>query len=445
VTLAEKLAKQELEKRKQAQAIAAKEGVTAAELEQVTTLLKEADDLKAQGAKALQREETLAENERRMGALRAPVSRLPGASEDDEPIVAKPAFLKDPKRGYSGLRGFLQDVIRSRHGKPSEQLRSLRPSAAYLDGLPELEAAAGTDEASTFYDPSLGAMVPAALLPGLLTTPAPDDPFPDTTRGDINVGVVEMRARVDKDHSSSVSGGLRMYRRAESQAGTASRAKVEKITLRADALMGVTFETEELLRDAPGLVFALIEKGMQDESKAVRIQEIISGDGVGRNLGFRNSGCVITVAKETGQAAGTITYDNLTKLLARGWGKGRFVANKTCIPQLAKLNAGTNGLVWQPSARDGLPGTLLGMPITYTEFLPTLGQAGDIVLVAPSEYLEVWRQDLETEESIHVRFLENERAFRFTLRRGGAPWWRSALTPKNGDTLSPWVELAART
>ena len=47
-------------------------------------------------------------------------------------------------------------------------------------------------------------------------------------------------------------------------------------------------------------------------------------------------------------------------------------------------------------------------------------------------------------ESVHVRFLNNERAFRVVARNAGRSWWRSALTPKNGDTLSPFVALGAR-
>ena len=45
---------------------------------------------------------------------------------------------------------------------------------------------------------------------------------------------------------------------------------------------------------------------------------------------------------------------------------------------------------------------------------------------------------------MHVRFDVGERAFRFYRRNDGQWWWRTVLTPKNGDTLSPTVTLAAR-
>jgi hypothetical protein len=52
---------------------------------------------------------------------------------------------------------------------------------------------------------------------------------------------------------------------------------------------------------------------------------------------------------------------------------------------------------------------------------------------------------MDFQESIHVRFAQNEKAFRATTRNDGQLWWRTALTPKKGaNTLSPVVTLAVR-
>ncbi len=62
------------------------------------------------------------------------------------------------------------------------------------------------------------------------------------------------------------------------------------------------------------------------------------------------------------------------------------------------------------------------------------------------EYLVGTLQGIQMAESIHVRFENNERAFRITIRQGGEPWWRSDMTPVNSTaTLSPYVALATRT
>lgn len=395
-------------------------------------------DAKARADKA--REELRAEREAAQQPLPRQVTRT------NSPAQARESFLDDPKRGYRDVRAMLADVMRASVYGPSKQLMSLVPDRGYLAPAPgDREATAGSDEHSTFDMSSLGFMVPTALVPGVLTTPAPDDPFPDTMKVPLTAGPVEIVARVDKDRRTSVSGGLRVYRRAESGTVSSSRTEVEKIVLRADPVMGVSYETEELLQDAPGVALAMIEAGFRDEFAAKRVQEILTGTGAGENLGFFNvAALLIDVAKEAGQPADSIWYANLVKMLARSYGGNRWIANRTCIPQLAALNAGTNGLVWQPSAREGIPGTLLGLPITFTEYCPVVGDVGDICLVNMTQYIETIRQDVKTEESIHVRFLENTRTMRFTARRGGTPWWRTALTPKNGDSLSPFVRLAAR-
>jgi hypothetical protein len=92
-----------------------------------------------------------------------------------------------------------------------------------------------------------------------------------------------------------------------------------------------------------------------------------------------------------------------------------------------------------------VPDLLLGRPCIFTEWAKTLGDQGDLVLGTWSQFLEGTYQTLQSAESIHVRFLEHERTMKFWLRNAGAPWWRSALTPKNStSTLSPFVVLDAR-
>jgi hypothetical protein len=86
----------------------------------------------------------------------------------------------------------------------------------------------------------------------------------------------------------------------------------------------------------------------------------------------------------------------------------------------------------------------MGRPLIFSEYMQALGTLGDLTLINWTQYLEGTYQPLQSAESIHVRFVNAERAFRFMLRNDAAPWWRSALTPKNGaDTLSPYVALAA--
>jgi HK97 family phage major capsid protein len=95
--------------------------------------------------------------------------------------------------------------------------------------------------------------------------------------------------------------------------------------------------------------------------------------------------------------------------------------------------------------REDHPDLLLGRPLVFTEFCQTVGTVGDFVLGNWSQYLEGTYQPMQSAESMHVRFVNHERTFKFWTRNAGQPWWKAALTPaKSTTTLSPFVTLATR-
>ncbi|HPK03574.1 MAG TPA: phage major capsid protein [Candidatus Sumerlaeota bacterium] len=417
-------ADEKLAKYQEAVGLAASEGRELSEDE--TRLKTDAERLEAQ-ARELEAVET----------QRAAYSR----GVDDEPRVdagniqlGRDRFEDDPKRGFRNPREFLMAVLNhARGGRLTEQLKSL---------------AAGSDEQGGYSDPYGGFLVPAGFSPELLSTMAESDPISARVRQiPMNAPTVAFNASVDKDHSSSVSGGLRVYRRAETDTVPASRMQFEQVRLEAHSLFGVAFATEEILQDSAISFISLLESGFGKEFAAKLVDERLNGSGVGQFLGVLKSPCLITVAKEGGQPADSFVYMNLVKMRAQcfGYGNAIWLANHDTLPQLLTLVNPAGQLIWQQSARDGEPDRILGRPIIFTEFCDTVGDAGDIVLGDWSQYLEGTYQRPGSAESIHVRFENHERAFKFYMRNDGAPWWRSALTPKNGAAQrSPFVTLAAR-
>jgi HK97 family phage major capsid protein len=224
----------------------------------------------------------------------------------------------------------------------------------------------------------------------------------------------------------------------------------ERVVLEAHELFGLSYATEEMLTDSPQSFVAILTAGFNDQFTAQLIKERLTGTGVGEFLGVLNSGCLVSITKEVGQGAATLLFENIINMRARCWGYGKAVwlANHDTMPQLMLMNQGigAGGVpVWQPSAREDHPDMLLGRPLIFTEFCKTLGTVGDIVLGNWSEFLEGTYQPLQSAESIHVRFVNHERAFKFWLRNAGQPWWRTALTPANSTaTLSPFVVTATR-
>ena len=372
------------------------------------------------------------ERERQMEAV-------PSLSRSHKVSVGDHGFESDPKGGFMDHRDFLQAVMDAGSGRKFD----IR--------LKRFQATQGSDEQGVYSDPYGGFLVPGSIAPGVLSLQPEDDPIaPLVTRVPMRTPMVKFNARVDKNHSASVSGGLTVTRRPETQDGTPSRMQFEPIEMNAHELFGLAYATESILVDSPESFIAILSAGFRDEFAGHAIDERLNGTGAGEFLGVMKSGCLITVNKEGGQAADTVVTENIDKMSARCWRYNRAVwlANPTTKPQLMGLvrAVGTGGapvLYYMPSQGNG-PDILLGRPIFFSEYCAALGDKGDLLLGVWSEYLEGLYQGLQQAESIHVRFISNERTFKFWLRNDGQPWWKTALTPKNGDTLSPFVTLQAR-
>jgi len=363
--------------------------------------------------------------------------------------VGDPGYVLDPAHGFASPKDFIFEVMKSckalARGNRTAALADLRMAHLFVP-----EETAGSDEQGAYADPYGGFLVPSAFSPNVMSLQAEADPTAGrTTNIPMTATTIKIPARVDKDHSDSVSGGFRVYRRSETDTSSASRIVFEQVVMSVSSLFGNAYATEELLQDSPISFAAIIAAGFKDEFNSVILNEKLNGVGAGELEGINNTGSLISVAIETGQAADTIVYENIINMRARcyGYNKAIWLANHDCIPQLMLMNqsVGAAGIpIWQPSAREDHPDTILGRPVFFTEYTNTVGDAGDLVLGDWSQYLEGTYQSLQNAESIHVRFLNHERTFKFWMRNTGRSWWRTALTPKNGSTLSPFVRLAVR-
>lgn len=415
----------------------------------VDELIEQAEAKEAEAKAIEQREAAARQRNERIESLAAegnngrrtapdnPERSNPGANVE----VSEPEFTKDKMKGFRTAREFFSQVMRANADNPT----------AIKDERLKYLATAGSDEQQAGDDPYGGFLVPEGMSPNLLTVSPEMDPFAGRlTSIPMDSPTVKINARVDKNHTSSVSGGLTVSRSSETASKTASRMELERIQMHANSLFGFAYATEELLRDSPRSVAALLDAGFRDEFRNTRIQELLRGTGVGEPEGIQNNPALITVSKETGQDADTILYENVIKMRARCWGyqNAIWLYNHDALPQLMQLvlPIGTGGVqMWQTSAREGEPDTLLGRPAMPSEYMETVGDKNDIMLINPTQILYGLYQPLESAESIHVRFDRHERAFKLWLRDDARGWWRAALTPnKSSDTLSPFVTLAAR-
>lgn len=248
-------------------------------------------------------------------------------------------------------------------------------------------------------------------------------------------------------------GGLRGYWTSEAGSITSSKPAVGKFRLDLDKVAALVYVTDEELQDV-AFLGSLLSRLVPLELSYKLEDGIVNGSGSGMPLGILSAPCLVSVSKETGQAAKTVVAENIVNMYARMWGRSLqnavWLINQDVLPQLFALSlaVGTGGApIFMPAG--GLSAspynTLLGRPILMAEYCATLGTVGDIVLADFGEYVLIDKGGVQQASSIHVAFTTGEQAFRFTYRVNGAPWWSSALMPKNGtNTQSPFVALATR-
>lgn len=254
-------------------------------------------------------------------------------------------------------------------------------------------------------------------------------------------------------HVGSVFGGMTFSWTPESGTMSPTEARFGRVMLEAWKLTGLARVPNELWADAPALsdfLMRSIPRGIAFTEDAA----FISGNGAGQPLGVQNAAntALITVSKETNQAASTIVVENILKMYARvlpqSLGSAVWLASPSTFPQLMQLAipVGTGGApVALVDIHASPTMTLLGRPLILTEKVPALSTAGDIGLYDFSFYMIGDRQAIALESSEHSRFANDETELRAILRVDGRPWIQSPLTPaNNGDSLSPFVILGAR-
>ena len=344
----------------------------------------------------------------------------------------------DRELEFDGLAGFLKDIWHNTY-----------QDAAVAAKRTALKAAA----ASSGEPASGGFLVPEAFRAELLKL-------------SLEAGVVRSRARVVPmetsrvlypmldvtSHAENVYGGIQGYWTPESGQMQDVAATFGRVALDAWKLTAFANVPNELVQDSALAFEAFIRTSFPEALAYFEDDAFTNGNGAGMPLGWRRAEATVVVAKESGQTADTIVWENIVKMYSRmlpqSLSRAVWVVSPDVFPELATmaLSVGTGGsAIWLNNGVAGPPATILGRPVIITEKVPSLGNQGDISFVDLGYYLIGDRQALTVESSPHYRFQNGETSYKFVSRVDGRPWLKSALTPRNsGPTLSPFVQLAER-
>ncbi len=274
----------------------------------------------------------------------------------------------------------------------------------------------------------------------------------------IGAGKNSLTRNVVKEDSRATGsryGGIQVYWIPEAGTITAKTPEMEQQETKLNKVAGLCYVTEEQLQDGVALLGSIMED--YPEEIAFEIDDkILSGTGAGMPLGIYTSKAKIEVAKRAGQEAASIVWENIQDMWRRMWAPARADAvwyiNQDCETELNTMAmvVGTGGVpvYLPPGGASADPyARLMGRPVIPIEQCETVGTAGDILLgnFAHYQLIDKAGEDVRVDESIHVQFLTDQRAYRFIKRIGGQPRWKKPITPYKGtETKACFITLATR-
>jgi len=334
--------------------------------EQVTALATVAQSAPALQEQLAAADTRIAELEQRMVALQ----RIPTAG-DAEPSIER-------THGFANMGEFLQTALRNR---ADTRLRPAMVPEGQRD-MAMLPGAAGGFLIPPQFADMLTAITPqdAIVRPRATVMPAGVAPDASTTFPMLNQsGVLGVFAGMTGGWVGE--GGLKP----ETQPALA------QMTLTPHEVAAFVDVTDKLLRNNPAAVTQLIQQGFRDVILSLEDIAFISGNGIGRPLGFLGHASNVNVVRAAGLGVAAIAYADIVamvwRMLKLGTAGPVWIGNPSVIPQLAVMASPLGQLIWQPSAREGMPSSLMGFPFIPNERQPVLGQIGDLMFVNLRYYM----------------------------------------------------------
>ena len=247
---------------------------------------------------------------------------------------------------------------------------------------------------------------------------------------------------LDQSGARGVYSGVTVDWIAEGHQKPETEPRFSEIKLEPQEVAASVFITDKLLRNSKA-AGSLVQQLMRKVIIAAEEDAFYTGDGVGKPLGLIGHPSSVNVVRT---AANQIQYADIVNMYsqAKFGGKLCFIASQTTLPQLMTLaDPGAAGtLIWQPNAREGAPGTLLGIPVLLNDQSPVLGTQGDLSLVDLDYYLIKDGSGIAIAMSEHVRFRENQICIKVFWNVDGQPWLTTPLLQRDGvSQVSPFVVL----
>ena len=423
-------------------AIQANEESTAEDLQKILPMLEEITQIKAKAGQLRQVEMTAAE-------LNAFADEVADDIEEKQEKQVKAGTLAPAGSEFKGNQWhqFLQAAWFAMH--PNPQMRHWDDRLRmHKEIITRREGAEGKQLVEN-VGASGGFLVPTEFLADMQSVMA------ETAIVRPRATIIRMRRRsiqipvLDQTGTTSSRphwfGGMVFYWAEEASAKTITNATFRQVDLTAHKLIGYTRASDELLDDSAISLsdFLAGPVGMAGGISWNEDYTFINGTGAGQPLGVIPAPATITVNRA---AANAISFADLANMMENflPTGRGVWLITQSALSDIIQMSGptGNASYIWQPNARDGIPGSLLGFPVIWTEKCPRIGTAGDVILADWRFYLIGDRQATTIESTEYDQWAYDQTSWRAVHRVDGQPWLSAPLTYYDGTTqVSPFVIL----
>ena len=302
---------------------------------QYSTLLQEASDLKKQYEFEQRRMQTDARRSA-TASIRQDFNAIPtpqdvltrGAIRHVTHLKAN--WVDDPQWGFQGHGDFARAVyMQAVQGMGDERLDRIGQYQAALDhNVPQ--------SGGLLLPPAHNSSIYNHMMGARTNLMAICDRYPLTGNLTIELIANAETSRV----AGSRWGGVQSYWVEDGTSMTESQPKVRMIELRPRQLATLVKVTNTLLSNSAALEAFLDQAAVDDQIQTIN-NAIMRGDGVAKPKGFLTSGALVTLTKETSQAAATINQQNILKMWARCLDEEMAVwlVNRDAVPQVQAIAA----------------------------------------------------------------------------------------------------------
>lgn len=249
------------------------------------------------------------------------------------------------------------------------------------------------------------------------------------------------------DYTAGRLAGVTVTWIAEAGAKPQTEPSFDLIRLAPKELAAHIVLTDKLLRNAATAGMAAREL-LRGAISATEESAFLVGDGVGKPLGIVNAPCRIQVPRT---APGAVGWADILALMSRlttgslGKRSTTWIASPTLIPSMLSLADATNAALVKPGAtlEQAPPRSLYGIPITWSDHLPVLGNVGDLILADLAYYIiKDGSGPFIASDAGIVHFTTNRTIIKAFFNVDGQAWLTAPLTLRDGvTTVSPFVVL----